>query len=168
MMFDNHNNRIVAGNYLRDVRFGKSLYLLVTNVVPNTRVEGFSTHTTSDGKWAAVYGRKIENTSTDFEVVSPASLPGEARDRLLDRARYERDAQRRETPAGWREIERDTAWGIWSSAGYDRWTFVLTENESYERTFANPSGYTHAKTAPNDHYWRIVVVAGRWYFAITD
>jgi len=84
------------------------------------------------------------------------------------RATYEIEAEDRERGIGWREIDRETAWTIWSVEGYDRWTFVLTERESRERTFKNCSGYTHAKDAPNDHYWRLVAVGGRWYFAIVN
>lgn len=87
---------------------------------------------------------------------------------MFNKESYQKRAEDRNNGIGWSQIDTDTALAIWVAEGYTESTFQHTMLWSVDRDFTNCSGLTHRKSAPNDHYWRLVCIRDQWFFAIVD
>lgn len=67
-----------------------------------------------------------------------------------------------------RPIDRELAHIVWTAEGYTDKTFVEFEALSVGHSLDRSIGLTHASKTPNDHFWRLLVAEGQWYFQYTD
>lgn len=52
--------------------------------------------------------------------------------------------------------------------GYNQLAIEMLERWSAGSGPDFGSGYTHTPNGPNDHYWRLIVAEGVWYFQYVD
>lgn len=79
-MWDTHKNKITEDMFLRDVRFD-DMYILVTDVVYNTKLGGFGMHKSERGKWIGPYPLGLFSAAS-YEITQAAHVPEQVRIRL--------------------------------------------------------------------------------------
>lgn len=65
-------------------------------------------------------------------------------------------------------MDREQAHAVMLGEGYDQVVIEMLERWSAGSGPDFGTGYTHVPNGPNDHYWRLIVAEGIWYFQYVD